>query len=239
MTQLELQHIGVSYAGQPALTDISATLTPGVTGLIGANGAGKSTLIRVLVTLQSPTTGKLIWNGQDVTRKPKTLRQVLGYVPQYSGLYDHLSPVEFLRYMAAAKGLSVRTGQLDALLEQVNLSAHADQPIGSFSGGMRQRVLIAQSLLGQPQLLVLDEPTVGLDAAERQRLSALIRDLAADRIIVICTHIASDLEDTADRLWILAGGRLVDQQDAANLRTQGQSLSAVVDHLTARGVYVR
>lgn len=210
MTRLQAEGLSVQFGARAALKNVSFTLGPGVTGLLGANGAGKSTLVRVLATLQRPSAGQLLWDAESVYARPQRLRQVLGYVPQEVGLYPELTPTEFLHYMAAVKGLSARASdpQTQDLLRELNLEAYAQTPIGSFSGGMRQRVAIAQALLGDPQLLVLDEPTVGLDQDERARFCALIRRLAKDRQVLLATHISSDLEELASDLLVLNAGEV-------------------------------
>lgn len=215
MTWLRTENLSVQFGSVAALSGVSVTVEPGITGLLGPNGAGKSTLIRVLTTLQRPTAGRLFWgehgqDEQDLTRRPHLIRQRLGYVPQDVGAYPTLTPVEFLQYMAAAKGIHAREGdaQIHQLLGELNLSAHAGRPIGTFSGGMRQRVAIAQALLGQPQLLVLDEPTVGLDPEERARFRDLLGHFAQGRIVLLATHIISDLEACANSVLVLQGGEV-------------------------------
>lgn len=208
MPTLEVRDLRVRFGRTEALRGVTLELRPGVTGLVGANGAGKSTLIRTLATLQRPSAGQLVWDGQDVTRRSERLRRVLGYVPQEGGAYPQLTPTEFLQYMGAAKRLDARAvdAQIPELLDAVNLGAHARRPVGSFSGGMARRVLIAQALLGDPQLLILDEPSVGLDAEERLRFQALLRERARGAAVLLVTHIREDLDATADRLLTLEGG---------------------------------
>lgn len=198
-----------------ALQDINLQLKPGIIGLLGPNGAGKSSLMRILATIAQPTSGTLIWNGTDIRKNPDVLRRVLGYLPQNFGVYPHLNPVEFLEYVSALKGLSgrrVKTRILE-LLELLNLHDDLKRPIGSFSGGMRQRIGIAQALLNDPQLLIIDEPTVGLDPEERMRFRSLLTDLSGERIILFSTHIVSDIEATADQIAVLSKGRLLTKSD--------------------------
>ncbi len=191
------------------LKDFSLELTPGIIGLLGPNGAGKSTLMRILATINQPTTGAVTWNGTDIVKSPDTLRATLGYLPQDFGVYPNLTAVEFLEYMAAIKGLNANAARrrIDELLVVVNLVEAARRPLGGYSGGMKQRVGIAQALLNDPQLLIVDEPTVGLDPEERVRFRNLLSDLAGERIIILSTHIVSDVEATASEIVIIHKGR--------------------------------
>lgn len=184
---------------------------PGVIGLLGPNGAGKSTLMRMLATISRPTKGSIQWNGADVLSSPDMLRSVLGYLPQDFGVYPNLSGLEFLEYIAAMKGLERRSARrrIDELLVVVNLASAAKRPLRSYSGGMIQRVGIAQALLNDPQLLIVDEPTVGLDPEERVRFRSLLSDLAGERIIFLSTHIVSDVEAVATDIVIIHQGRKV------------------------------
>jgi ABC-type multidrug transport system ATPase subunit len=191
------------------LRDIDLQLKPGVIGLIGPNGAGKSTLMRMLATITQPSAGTIHWNGVDIVKSPNELRAVLGYLPQDFGVYPNLSGLEFLEYMAAIKGIDGKTARrrIDELLVLVNLAHAAKRPLGGYSGGMKQRVGIAQALLNDPQLLIVDEPTVGLDPEERVRFRSLLSDLSGERIIILSTHIVSDVEATATEIVIISQGR--------------------------------
>jgi ABC-2 type transport system ATP-binding protein len=212
LLELSIEGVSKSYPGRGlALDGFSLRLGPGVVGLLGPNGAGKSTLMRILATLTRPSAGTVLWNGVDVARNPDALRSVLGYLPQDFGVYPHLSAVEFLGYLAALKGLSPPKARLriDELLNALNLWDARDVPLGEYSGGMRQRVGIAQALLNDPELLIIDEPTVGLDPEERVRFRNLVAELAGQRIVLLSTHIVSDVEATAARIAILHRGRLV------------------------------
>jgi ABC-2 type transport system ATP-binding protein len=197
------------------LRSFSLNLDRGVLGLLGPNGAGKSTLMRILATVTQTTEGKVTWNANghpvDITKKPDELRQVLGYLPQDFGIYPHLNAVEFLEYLAAIKGLDGRTARrrIDELLQVVNLVDAARRPLGGYSGGMKQRVGIAQALLNDPQLLIVDEPTAGLDPEERVRFRSLIAELSGERIVILSTHIVSDVEATATSIAIINQGHLV------------------------------
>jgi ABC-2 type transport system ATP-binding protein len=212
--QLLIDHVSKRYSKDVwGLRDFSLSLRPGVLGLLGPNGAGKSTLMRILATIARPTEGTVSWNGIDTVRSPDALRTVLGYLPQDFGVYPQLSPQEFLEYLAAAKGLDRRTARqrIDELLQLVNLTGVRHQRLGGFSGGMRQRVGIAQALLNDPRLLIVDEPTAGLDPEERVRFRNLLSDLSGERIVILSTHIVSDVEAVATDLAVVFRGRLVRQ----------------------------
>jgi ABC-type multidrug transport system ATPase subunit len=193
------------------LRDVSLELGPGVLGLLGPNGAGKSTLMRILATITKPSTGQVIWNGSDITLAPDALRAVLGYLPQDFGVYPHLNAVEFLEYIAAIKGLDVKAARrrIDELLDIVQLTEVRKRPLGGFSGGMKQRVGIAQALLNDPRLLIVDEPTAGLDPEQRSNFRTLLAHLAGERIVILSTHIVSDVEATATDIAIISKGQLV------------------------------
>ena len=193
------------------LRNFSLDIKPGILGLLGPNGAGKSTFMRMLATITKPTDGTILWKDVDIVRSPDTLRAVLGYLPQDFGVYPNLNAVEFLEYMAAIKGLDYATAKkrIDQLLQLVNLKDAAKRPLGGFSGGMKQRVGIAQALLNDPHLLIVDEPTVGLDPEERVRFRNLLSDLSGERIVILSTHIVSDVEATATRIALVNKGRLL------------------------------
>ena len=212
--QLRIDHVSKQYSKDVwGLRDFSLSLRPGVLGLLGPNGAGKSTLMRILATIARPTEGTVSWNGTDIERSPDAVRTVLGYLPQDFGVYPQLSPQEFLEYLAAAKGLDRPTARrrIDDLLQLVNLTGVRHQRLGGFSGGMRQRVGIAQALLNDPRLLIVDEPTAGLDPEERVRFRNLLSDLSGERIVILSTHIVSDVEAVATDLAVVVRGRLVRQ----------------------------
>jgi ABC-2 type transport system ATP-binding protein len=207
--KLSITHLGKQYRRDFwGLRDMTLELRPGVMGLLGPNGAGKSTFMRILATITRPTEGTVYWNDTDVLQSPDTLRAVLGYLPQDFGIYPNLTAQEFLEYMAAIKGMDARTARrrIEELLVVVNLVDAARKPLGGYSGGMKQRVGIAQALLNDPQLLIVDEPTVGLDPAERVRFRNLLSDLAGERIVILSTHIVSDVEATATDIVIINKG---------------------------------
>ncbi|RIK29019.1 MAG: ABC transporter ATP-binding protein [Anaerolineae bacterium] len=209
---MNIQNVSKQYNNQTwGLRDFTLEIGPGVLGLLGPNGAGKSTLMRILATITKATTGSITWNGKDIARSPDELRAVLGYLPQDFGVYPNLNCVEFLEYMAAIKGLDSRSTKrrIDELLQVVNLVDAAKRPLGGYSGGMKQRVGIAQALLNDPQLLIVDEPTVGLDPEERVRFRNLLSDLSGERIVILSTHIVSDVEAAATRIVLISKGRLL------------------------------
>jgi ABC-2 type transport system ATP-binding protein len=204
-----IEGVGKQYKSKNwGLRDFDLEVGPGVIGLLGPNGAGKSTLMRMLATITQPSEGTIKWNGVDIVRSPDTLRATLGYLPQDFGIYPHLSGLEFLEYIAAIKGLDGKAARrrIDELLVVVNLVDAAKRPLGSYSGGMKQRVGIAQALLNDPQLLIVDEPTAGLDPEERVRFRNLLSDLSGERIIFLSTHIVSDVEATATEIVIIHKG---------------------------------
>lgn len=191
--------------------DFSLKLNSGVLGLLGPNGAGKSTLMRMVATITRPSEGRILWNGHDSSKNPDIIRKDLGYLPQDFGVYPHLNAVEFLKYIASIKGIHGREAKrrIDELLILVNLTEACKRPIGGYSGGMRQRVGIAQALLNDPKLLIVDEPTVGLDPEERVRFRNLLSDLSGNRIVIFSTHIVPDVEATATRIAIISHGKLL------------------------------
>ena len=212
MINLTIENVGKQYKGDVwGLRGFDLALKPGVLGLLGPNGAGKSTLMRILATITRPTEGEVWWNGHSVHKHPHDLRQTLGYLPQDFGVYPNLNAVEFLAYIAAMKGLPGKLARrrIDALLQLLNLTAVATRPLGGYSGGMKQRVGIAQALLNDPKLLIVDEPTVGLDPEERVRFRSLIADLSGERIVILSTHIVSDVEATATSIAIINKGQRI------------------------------
>jgi ABC-2 type transport system ATP-binding protein len=210
--ELMIERVGKLYKGRIwGLRDFSLDLGPGVLGLVGPNGAGKSTLMRILATVTRPTEGRVTWNGIDIAESPDELRAVLGYLPQDFGVYPNLNAVEFLEYLAAIKGLDGKTSRkrIDELLQILGLAGVRKRPLGSYSGGMKQRVGIAQALLNDPQLLIVDEPTSGLDPEERVRFRNLLSELPGKRIVILSTHIVSDVEAAATETAIVDEGQLI------------------------------
>ena len=211
---LTINNLSVTYPdGTKALRDISLQLPAGMVGLLGPNGAGKSTLMRTLATLQQPDSGQLNFEGIDIAARPEELRQQLGYLPQYFGVYPHMSCIALLRHMAVLKGIhdkAEQQRQIDSLLQLTNLTAVAKKTVASFSGGMRQRFGIAQALLGNPKLLIMDEPTAGLDPAERERLHALLVSLSQQKLILLSTHIVEDIENLCPYVALINHGQIVE-----------------------------
>jgi ABC-type multidrug transport system ATPase subunit len=225
--RLELDDVSKSYGHSvQAVRGISLTLGPGITGLLGPNGAGKSTLMRILATVTKPTAGTVRWDGIDIVKTPLAARKVLGYLPQDAGVYPHLNAREFLSYIAALKQLEPRftRAQIERLLEALDLMPVAKRPLGTLSGGNRQRVAIAQALLGDPHLLIVDEPTAGLDPEQRVRFRDLLSELARERVVILSTHVVSDVETSADRIVIVAAGRILADAPRVDLLAKHGSL---------------
>ena len=217
--KLEMKNVSKQYPKTLVLDGFSAQLTSGLYGLLGPNGAGKTTLISVITTLLSPTTGTVLYDGKPVGGRDYMKK--IGYLPQYPRFYKSFSAKEFLLYMAAMKGLSKKEApqRVVQLLEQVNLSEHANKKIGAFSGGMRQRLGIAQAILNDPEILILDEPTTGLDPKERVRFRNIISKLSSERIIILATHIVSDVECVAKEVILLKEGKLLQKATPLSLQT--------------------
>ena len=210
--KLEIEDVSKQYRrGVLALRSFSLELKPGVLGLLGPNGAGKTTLMSILATITKASKGRVLWDGVDIARSPDALRTVLGYLPQDFGVYPNLNAVEFLEYLAAVKGLDAVSSKrrIEELLNLVNLTEARKRPLGGFSGGMKQRVGIAQALLNDPELLIVDEPTAGLDPEERVRFRNLLSELSGERIVILSTHIVSDVEATATDIALIEKGSLV------------------------------
>jgi ABC-2 type transport system ATP-binding protein len=231
--QLVIDRVGKNYKGKVwALKNFSLQLGPGVLGLLGPNGAGKTTLMSILATITRATEGTVTWNGSDLAKRPDDLRSVLGYLPQDFGVYPNLNAVEFLEYLAAVKGLDGATARkrIEELLDVVNLSDVRKRPLGGYSGGMRQRVGIAQALLNDPKLLIVDEPTAGLDPEERVRFRNLLSELSGERIVVLSTHIVSDVEATATHIALISHGTLVAHASPEELlrKAEGKTWETVI-----------
>ncbi|WP_300713941.1 ABC transporter ATP-binding protein [uncultured Acetatifactor sp.] len=213
MAMLEISQITKRYKDKLALDQVSLALEPGVYGLLGPNGAGKSTLMNIISGNLRPTGGQVRWEGKEIRALGAAYRSILGYAPQQQGMYEHFSGMRFLSYMAALKGIpgKEQPAELERVLRFVNLWDERKRPVSAYSGGMKQRVLIAQAVLGNPRCVILDEPTAGLDPRERVRIREQIRALSGDRIILVSTHVVSDIEPIAAEILLLKAGRLVDR----------------------------
>jgi len=209
--ELSLNEVSKQFAKKTVVDKVSARLNSGVYGLLGANGAGKTTLMRMICGVLNPTSGHVRLNGQEISQMGEQYRNLLGYFPQNFGYYPDFSAEEFLWYVAALKGLSLRAAKIKSreLLEMVALTDVSRKKIRTFSGGMKQRLGIAQAMLNDPQVVVLDEPTAGLDPKERVRFRNLIADLAKEKIVILSTHIVSDIEYIADQILIMKQGGLL------------------------------
>ena len=227
--------------GTRALDDVSLELPAGMFGLLGPNGAGKSTLMRCVAALQTPTSGAIDFDGIDVIAEPSRLRRTLGYLPQDFGVYPRVSALDLLDHLAVLKGLTQaaeRRETVEALLQQVNLWPVRKKAVAGFSGGMRQRFGIAQALLGQPQLIIVDEPTAGLDPEERNRFLNLLAEIGEKVVVILSTHIVEDVADLCPRMAVLAGGRLLREGSPASLvrELEGRVWRRVVDKADLAGL---
>ncbi len=209
--ELKLQNVTKSYGEVKVLKNVSLNLqSGGVYGLVGPNGAGKTTLIKLLTTLEMPTSGKISLNNVDLVENPKAIRGKLGYLPQDVNVYPNLTSIEYLTYFAGVKGINRKSikPHVEELINLFNLSAYKNRKLGTYSGGMKQRVGLACALLGNPQVIILDEPSVGLDPEERMNLRNLFETLARTRILILSTHIISDIELTAKNIVVLQSGQI-------------------------------
>jgi ABC-type multidrug transport system ATPase subunit len=215
MSSLVIENLTHGYPnGVRALDGVTLTVPNGLFGLLGPNGAGKSTLMRTIATLQAPTSGAIRFDGVDVIAEPQTLRRTLGYLPQDFGVYPRVSAYDMLDHMAVLKGVAApkaRRETVEYLLNQTNLWAVRKKALAGFSGGMRQRFGIAQALIGDPSLIIVDEPTAGLDPEERLRFLNLLAEIGENVVVILSTHIVEDVADLCPRMAILAGGRIVRQ----------------------------
>ncbi len=210
---LQIERLTHVYGnGTRALDDVTLTIPPGMFGLLGPNGAGKSTLMRTIATLQTPTSGSITFDGIDVIRQPELLRRTLGYLPQDFGVYPRVSAYDMLDHMAVLKGIAGRADRketVEALLNQVNLWSVRKKALAGFSGGMRQRFGIAQALIANPHLIIVDEPTAGLDPEERNRFLNLLAEIGDNVVVILSTHIVEDVADLCPRMAVLANGRIL------------------------------
>ena len=233
---LEIANLSHTYAnGTVALDDVTLSIPRGMFGLLGPNGAGKSTLMRTVATLQEPTSGTIRFGDFDILAEPERLRRTLGYLPQDFGVYPRVSAYAMLDQMAVLKGItgkSERKAMVETLLNQTNLWAVRDKAIAGFSGGMRQRFGIAQALIGNPELIIVDEPTAGLDPEERNRFLNLLAGIGDNVVVILSTHIVDDVADLCPRMAVLAGGRLQLEGKPSDLiaSTRGKVWRKTIDH---------
>ena len=223
---LTLKHKKKKFKDKTALNDVSLELDPGIYGLLGPNGAGKSTLMNIITGNIRPTEGKVLWDGADIRELGGRFRSLIGYAPQQQGLYNSFSGRRFLSYMAALKGIPKKevSSEIERVLSYVNLQEAADRAVGGYSGGMKQRILIAQAILGEPKLIVLDEPTAGLDPKERVRIREQIKELSGDKIILVSTHVVSDITPIAKEILLIRSGNVIDRDTVESLcRKYGES----------------
>ena len=216
---LELYNISKKYKEKIALNDVSLKLDNGIYGLLGPNGAGKSTLMNIITGNLEPTEGTIKWEGTEVKELGSNYRSLLGYAPQQQGMYETFSGRRFLSYMATLKGISKSSmeDEINRVLLYVNMVEKSNQKIGTYSGGMKQRILIAQAIIGNPKLVILDEPTAGLDPKERVRIRERIAELSKDKIILVSTHVVSDIESIAKKIILIKTGKIIDYANVNGL----------------------
>ncbi|MEY8677110.1 ATP-binding cassette domain-containing protein [Thomasclavelia cocleata] len=212
--KIEIQHLSKSYGNLLALNNINLTLTPGIYALLGSNGAGKSTLINLLTGNLKPSNGCILYNGKNISELNEDYRAILGYMPQQQGLYEQFNAYRFLNYMAALKGMDKKTtkAEIERVLKIVNLQKDAHRLLGQYSGGMKQRILVAQAIMNQPDIIILDEPTAGLDPKERIRIRNIISEIAGDKIVLFATHVVSDIEHIAKEVILIKNGSILNHQ---------------------------
>lgn len=211
--KLEIRGLSKSYGKKPAIKDINLELDPGIYGLLGPNGAGKSTLMNLITGNLREDGGRILYNGRDIRPLGKSFREILGYMPQQQGLYDHFTGYQFLSYIAALKGMSkAKAGrEIESVLSLVNLADERYKRLGAYSGGMKQRILVAQAILNHPEVLILDEPTAGLDPKERIKVRNIVSEIAQDRIVILATHIVLDVEQIAKEIILIKKGSIIGQ----------------------------
>jgi ABC-2 type transport system ATP-binding protein len=232
--ELKVENVTKKYADKLAVDSVSLNIGNGITGLLGANGAGKTTLMRMVADIIKPDNGNISYNGTPISVLDSEYRNVFGYLPQEFGFYPEFTVIDYLEYMATLKGLtkSDTKGKIDSLLEQMTLTKVRNKKIRMLSGGMKRRVGIAQALLNDPEILVLDEPTAGLDPGERIKLRQLLSEFSQERIVLISTHIVSDVEYTASRQAIMKDGKIIREGSTDDLvsEMEGKVWNAIIDN---------
>ncbi len=234
MNQLKISNLSKTYPnGVRSMQHVSLEISNGMFGLLGPNGAGKSTLMRTIAALQSPDEGQIEFNGVDIVKQPAYMKKHLGYLPQEFGVYPRLSAYRLLDHLAVLKGVTndeQRKSQIFSLLEKTNLLANKDKAVHTYSGGMRQRFGIAQALLGNPQIIIVDEPTAGLDPEERNRFNNLLSEIGEQVIVILSTHIVEDIEDLCSQMAIIDHGRVIQTGKPAALinSLEGKVWSAAI-----------
>lgn len=239
--QLQLNTLTKRYGITVALNSFSITFEAGIYGILGANGAGKSTMMNLITDNIKRDGGSITFDGKEILGLGDDFRAMLGYMPQQQGIYDRMTAESFLCYMARLKGLKGKAmrSQVDEVLKLTNLDSVRHKAVGQFSGGMKQRVLLAQALLGDPKVLILDEPTAGLDPKERVRIRSFIKDLAKDRIVLLATHIVSDIESIADKVLLMKKGQLLKMDTPqALIESIPDSWKPVAYNLSLEDVYL-
>lgn len=230
--ELKAEHLYKSYKKKNALQDVSFSLQRGIYGLLGENGAGKSTLMRILATVDFPAKGTISYDDIDIFDMDETYRSMIGYMPQDYSVYPGFTARDFLNYMGALKGISEAKlkVRIPEVLEFVNLSEFSDKKVNTFSGGMKRRIGIAQAIMNEPEILILDEPTAGLDPRERIRFSNIISDMGKDKIVLLSTHIVSDIEAIATQLLVMKTGEILETGNVDKLvqKVNGQVWETVV-----------
>lgn len=224
MNRLEINNLCKTYPnGVKALDNVTLSISNGMFGLLGPNGAGKSTLMRTIAALQEPSSGTISFNNRDIISHPQEIRKQLGYLPQEFGVYPKISTKDLLDHIAILKGIvdkSKRKEQIAALLQQTNLYQHRKKAVHTFSGGMRQRFGIAQALLGNPQIIIVDEPTAGLDPEERNRFLNLLSEIGENAVVILSTHIVEDVRDLCSNMAILGEGKIIAKGNPTSLKSK-------------------
>ena len=228
--ELKMSNLTKKFRDMTAVRNVSYTMTAGVYGLLGINGAGKTTLMRMLCTLLKPTGGSITWDGEDIFEMDGEYRKILGYLPQDFGYYPDFTVYDYLMYIASIKGVrpAAARQQIKLLLDQVGMKKAAKRKMKKLSGGMKRRVGIAQAMLGDPKILILDEPTAGLDPNERIRFRNLISELAGERLVLFSTHIVSDIEYIANEILLMKAGQKMIMNLSWNIRTGSRTAAGIL-----------